>query len=71
MENILWRENTCTYRNSILVENTNGFHPPVRDGQSMFADIDCRKDLYEIFCISASRVSLCWVKDHDRTASLK
>ena len=31
-------------------------------GLKVTVDMNCRKDLHEIFCISTSRVSLCWVK---------
>ena len=50
-------------RNSVLVENTKGFYPPVR--QSIHVVIRtwiAEKTFTEYFCISTSRVSLCWVK---------
>ncbi len=62
----LRRENTRArvQRNSVLVENTKWVRPtgkvvnPCRDIRTWIAE----KTFTEYFCISTSRVSLCWVK---------
>jgi len=73
MKNVLEKDiRARVQRNSVLVENTNGFIPTGKTANSCLYRHELQKrPSRNNFCISTSRVSLCWVKDRHPTGCLK